>query len=297
MTPRPAPRRKRSNAASWVIAVIVLAVLAAAAVLLVRRAQQPAPAAGSVPAMPADAAGPASAATAPAIEHPIDQAAAAPAAASTAALPALADSDAAVVEGLTALAGGQDIGAWLVRQSLIPRIVATVDALPRADVGRFILPVKPATGSLQLAAGEAGQTIAPANAERYAPYMRALAAVDPQALVDWYVRYYPLFQQAYVELGYPRGYFNDRLVAVIDHLLAAPEPATPPAVVPYKAGYAYADPALQALSVGQKTLVRIGPANEAAVKAKLRAIRDRLAGHGPTRAMAKPAAAGSATAP
>ena len=37
-----------------------------------------------------------------------------------------------------------------------------------------------------------------------------------------YKQYYPLFQQAYVDLGYPEGYFNDRLVEVIDHLLATP---------------------------------------------------------------------------
>lgn len=37
-----------------------------------------------------------------------------------------------------------------------------------------------------------------------------------------YVQLYPLFQQANVELGYPKSHFNDRVVTVIDHLLAAP---------------------------------------------------------------------------
>ena len=63
---------------------------------------------------------------------------------------------------------------------------------------------------------------------------------------------------------------------MIDHLLAAPAPAQPLPVVPYKQGYVYADPSLQALSVGQKSMIRIGPANEAAVKAKLREIRGLL---------------------
>lgn len=30
--------------------------------------------------------------------------------------------------------------------------------------------------------------------------------------MQFYVRLYPLFQKAYVELGYPNGYFNDRLI-------------------------------------------------------------------------------------
>jgi len=36
--------------------------------------------------------------------------------------------------------------------------------------------------------------------------------VDAKKLVSVYVHLYPLFQQAYVGLGYPDGYFNDRLV-------------------------------------------------------------------------------------
>ena len=58
--------------------------------------------------------------------------------------------------------------------------------------------------------------------------------------------------------------------------------------MPYKQGYAFADPSLQALSVGQKAMLRIGPANEAAVKAKLRAIRARLVGSGLGKAPASP---------
>lgn len=280
---------KRSSGGGWVAAIVVLVLVAIAAYFLVQRARQsgaakPAPAAASTAA-------PAPASTAPAIAHPISQAATTPAPASTAPLPALGDSDASVLQGLSALAPGADVGAWLVHQSIIPRIVATVDALPRQDLGHFILPVHPAKGSLQLQKANDQQVIGAANADRYAPYLKAMQAVDTQTLVDWYAHNYPLFQQAYRELGYPHGYFNDRLVAVIDHLLAAPEPAGPLAVVPYKEGYAYADASLQSLSVGQKTMIRLGPANEAAVKAKLRDLRSRLVG---AKLHQAPAAAASA---
>lgn len=282
--------KRSSSGGRWVVAVIALVVVAGAAYFLVQRARQAdtKPAVSGAPAQSA----PASASTAPSIAHPIAQADTGPAPASTAPLPSLADSDANVADSLIALAGGSDMGAWLVRQSVIPRIVATVDALPRSDMGRFILPVKPAKGSLQMDQANGQSTIGAANAARYAPYMQALAAADSQALVDWYVHYYPLFQQAYVELGYPKAYFNDRLIAVIDHLLAAPEPTQPLVVMPYKQGYAFADPALQGLSVGQKAMVRIGSANEAAVKAKLRDLRARLVGSG---LHAAPAAATSTT--
>lgn len=281
--------KRSSSVGGWLAAVIALVVVAVAAYFLVQRARQ-ADNKPSATAAPAESS-PVPASTTPAIAHPIARADTGPASASTVPLPALADSDANVADSLIALASGGDIGAWLVRQSIIPRIVATVDALPHADMGRFILPVKPAKGSLAVEQADGQSMIGAANAARYAPYMQALASVDAQALVDWYVHYYPLFQQAYEELGYPKAYFNDRLIAVIDHLLAAPEPTQPLIVVPYKQAYAFADPALQGLSVGQKAMLRIGPANEAAVKAKLRDLRARIVG---SSLHAAPAAATSA---
>lgn len=275
---------KRSSGSGWVIAAIVLVAVAVVGYFLVQRARQTAvPAA--VPA--ASSTAPGTAESAPAIAHPIDQAQSSPAPASTAPLPALANSDVDVADGLVAL-GGTDLGELLVRESIIPRFVATIDALPRDGLSHFILPLHGAKGVLQMQDEQGQQRISDANAERYAPYMRALAKVDSQALVDWYVRHYPLFQQAYAELGYPKGYFNDRLIAVIDHLLAAPQPTQPLLVVPHKQGFAYADPALESLSVGQKSMIRIGSANEAAVKAKLRELRGLL-----VHAVPAPASAGS----
>jgi hypothetical protein len=91
-----------------------------------------------------------------------------------------------------------------------------------------------------------------------------------------YVHFYPLFQAAYRDLGYPNGYFNDRLVETIDDLLAAPEVLAPVALVTPHAMYQYADPALEERSAGQKIMIRIGAANEARIKARLRAVRSAL---------------------
>jgi len=93
-----------------------------------------------------------------------------------------------------------------------------------------------------------------------------------------YRHFYPLFQQAYRELGYPKGNFNERLVEVIDDLLDAPEPATPPEVVAPGVMYHYVDADLEALPAGQKILVRIGPANEGVIKSLLRQFRQAVVG-------------------
>ncbi|MDE1898691.1 MAG: DUF3014 domain-containing protein [Xanthomonadaceae bacterium] len=253
-------------------AVIVLAVLAAGAYrahrAMVANAPLPAPAPAPV----------AAASTAPSIRSPIAQAASGPAAAASTPLPTLERSDDRVAAALEALAGGNGLRALLVPRQIIARIVATIDALPRHAIGSRILPLQTPQGAFLADQADGVTVISARNAARYAPYMRIVDSVDPKALVAWYVRYYPLFQQAYRQLGYPRGYFNDRLIAVIDDLLAAPDRAQPPALELRNGRYVYVDPALESLSVGQKLMIRVGPADAARIKAKLRAIRADLTG-------------------
>jgi hypothetical protein len=222
------------------------------------------------------AATPRPAAAASTIQHPIAQAEPAPA--STAPLPALDASDADVAAAFLALADGSPLGGLLQRDQLIRRIVATVDALPRQSVASEILPVHTPKGAFLVERAGGVVTMAPRNADRYAPYLQVLQRVDPRALVAWYVRHYPLFQQAYRDLGYPKGYFNDRLIVAIDDMLAAPAPATPVQLVQPKVFYRYADADLEARSAGQKLLMRLGPADEATVKSKLRVLRGLLTG-------------------
>jgi hypothetical protein len=92
-----------------------------------------------------------------------------------------------------------------------------------------------------------------------------------------------LFQQAYEALGYPGAYFNDRLVEVIDHLLAAPTPEWPPQLVKPEAVHLYADEGLESLSAGQKLLIRIGPEHGRTVRARLLELREALTREGPGR--------------
>lgn len=103
--------------------------------------------------------------------------------------------------------------------------------------------------------------------------MQLVESIDSEQLVSLYVRFYPLFQQAYEELGYPSAYFNDRLVEVIDHLLEAPDIQQPVRLVRPRVLYQFADPQLEALSAGQKVLIRVGPDNAARLKAKLGELR------------------------
>jgi hypothetical protein len=177
--------------------------------------------------------------------------------------------------------GKQAVGSIVISQDLARRIVATVDNLPRQKAGTKLLPVKaPASAFVTSRKGEV-VTLNPANYARYASYVKLAQAVDAKQLVALYVYFYPLFQQAYEELGYPKKYFNDRLVEAIDDFLAAPEVSGPVKLVRPKVMYEFADPELEALSAGQKVLIRMGPENAALIKTKLRDLRRELGVEGP----------------
>ena len=253
----------------WLIPLLVVLFAAGAGYYLWQRSRQPEPQALPPPAPEASA--PPS--VAPAIQHPIGEAGTD---AREASLPSLGDSDQALRDALAGVIPAASLERYFLLDGLVRRVVATVDALPRHTVPQRVLPVKPVPGPFATVGQAEGLLIAPQNAARYVPFVRLVESVDTRKLLAVYVRYYPLFQQAYVELGYPNGYFNDRLITAIDDLLAAPEaPDAVPLVQP-KVLYAYADPELEALSAGQKTMLRIGNENATQLKAKLREIRRAL---------------------
>jgi hypothetical protein len=247
-----------SNAVRGFLIFVVLALVAGAVYWFVLR-EKPAPA-------PPPVAPPAAA---PAPTPP------APHAESGPPLPPLADSDPDVMQALARLLGSGAEGL-LLRPGIIHRIVATVDNLPGSKVPQQVMPVKPPGGAFVTVDDGSRKSISPANSARYARYVSLVSQLDIAQLVATYRHYYPLFQQAYRELGYPKGEFNDRLVEAIDDLLEAPQPEPPVALVSPRAMFDYANPDLQDASAGQKILMRLGPENEARVKVKLRELRRAL---------------------
>lgn len=198
-------------------------------------------------------------------------------------LPPLDESDEAARARLAELLGEPSLVELLNLQTFVRRVVATVDNLPRKKLAPRLMPVKPASGQLLTATKDDTLVLGEKNYARYSPYVRLLDAVDTQKLVTFYTQFYPLFQKAYEDLGYPGAYFNDRLVEVIDDLLAAPHVEGPIRLVRPKIYYRFADPELEALSAGQKILIRIGPENAGKAKARLREIRSALVARAPDR--------------
>lgn len=265
----PAPRR---NPLVW---LVLLTVLAAGAVFFYLWRQN-APQAPALAPPPAQAPAPEAA---PAIRHPIEDAQSASAPnAETKPLPALMVSDTTMQNTLADLFGPASLGKVFYEDAIIHRFVTTVDNLPRKTVPQRNLPVKPIAGPLVTSTKDDNVSISAENASRYAPYVQMAAAIDAKNLVSAYVHFYPLIQQDYRDLGYPKGYFNDRLIEAIDDLLATPELKDPLQLVQPKVLYQYSDPELEARSAGQKIMIRMGAENATKIKAKLQEIRRELTG-------------------
>lgn len=269
-----------SGTRRMVLSIIVLAIAGAAAWWWWQGQQQNIEAPAPGPATPAPAAPApepvAQAASEPAIQYPLptpqDQ------------VPLAVDN---IAPALTDLLGRKAVDAFLQLGDFPRRVVATVDNLGRGYAPASLWPINPTAGRFTVLEQGGGTVIAPGNGARYTALVALAESIDPVKTVDLYVQMYPLLQRAYEDLGYPKAYFNDRLIQIIDLLLASPVPggAVPvqltevkgpePSVRPW-VRYEFADPALQSLAAGQKIMVRVGPANERRLKARLTALRQEL---------------------
>jgi hypothetical protein len=207
----------------------------------------------------------------PEIRHPLQ-----PESTGSKPLPALAESDATVNDAFAQFIDKDSLKRYFNLDSLIRRVIVTVDNLPRKKIPQMYTLAKPVEGKFQVAGADYAMSIKPENYRRYTLYVKMLESIDTKKLVAAYVHFYPLLQEEYKNIASPKQYFNDRVVEVIDHMLAAPEIQGPIRLVQPKVFYQFAEPALEDLSAGQKIMIRIGPDNAMHVKAKLQEIRKEI---------------------
>ena len=205
-------------------------------------------------------------------------------------LPMLMDSDPLALESLGGLIGESAVIQYLVSDNVISRIVATAVTMGSRQIPGVVQVVQGPESGFVATMNDQPETIIrneegdpvlqfvinPANYRRYTPYVELLEAVDTMQLVENYRSYYSLFQEAYRQMGYADGEFNDRVTAIIDELLATPEVTGPVSLVKPEAFFLFADPDLESRTAGQKILLRMGNANAARVKAKLVEVREAL---------------------
>ena len=199
----------------------------------------------------------------------------------------LTESDPVVLESLDGLVGESAVQQYVIGDNVIARVVATIDMLGSRQVPGVVQAVSGPESSFEVVENDNPETIItneegdpipqftidPANYARYTPYVELLEAADTADLIATYRSMYPLFQEAYRQMGYADAEFDSRLIQIIDDLLATPEITGPLNLVKPEAFFLFTDPDLESRSAGQKILLRMGSENAARVKAKLEEIK------------------------
>jgi hypothetical protein len=191
-------------------------------------------------------------------------------------LPPLDLSDPLVRELLSGLSSRPELAAWLATDGLIRNVVASVDAVANGTTPstqlRRLAPGRPFSVE---ARGE-DFVIDARSYERYDGIADTVASLDADGLARAYSTLRPRLQEAYRELGYPDGNFDDAVQRAIARLLNTPMPEREVSVQPAPVLYQFTDQRLERLTPAQKQLLRMGPRNVRLIQAKLRDIAHAL---------------------
>ena len=192
-------------------------------------------------------------------------------------LPRLNDSDGFVVERLRGLSNGATLLDFLIDAQLVRKVVVLVENVSRGQYPQTALPYKPIEEEMQTTSVDGKLfTMSESSYTRFDAAVSAFVALDTQQAVGLFRLLEPLLQQAYAEIGFRDAQFEQSLVKAIDAVLMAPEVEGPFELVKPSVMYLYADSRLEELANINKQLIRIGPANSARLKAKLREFKQAL---------------------
>ncbi|MEM7349884.1 MAG: DUF3014 domain-containing protein [Acidobacteriota bacterium] len=191
-------------------------------------------------------------------------------------LPLLDESDTLIRSLAETLSQHPRLAAWLAPDDLVRRVVASVvnvanDESPNPHLG--FLEVE---GGFKVEEDHGDLYLDPSSYRRYDQLIEVFTSLDSAASLRLYHRFEPLFDEAYQELGYPAGDFDNALIKAVDRVLATPIPEGKVGVKRRVTNYRFSDPQLEALGPIEKQLLRMGPANARKIKQKLRLVRSAL---------------------
>lgn len=196
-------------------------------------------------------------------------------------LPALEESDDHVRGRAAGLSPAPSFAEWLKQEYLIQRLAAAMSMIADGKVPRDTFSAFAPKGKFRTVKKDGRTVVDPAGFARYDAFAAMVAGVDAVAAAAVFEELLPLLDIAQRELG-ERSTADARATfrAAAEELLAAPALEGDAALVEGKKGlgWAYAEPGLEGRSAAQKQLMRMGPKNQAAVQAKLRALLLALGG-------------------
>ncbi|MBZ0113061.1 MAG: DUF3014 domain-containing protein [Thermoanaerobaculia bacterium] len=180
-------------------------------------------------------------------------------------IPGLDASDEVVRQLVARLSANPGLAEWLATDRLVRRFVVSV-----VNVSEGVHPRKHLSGSVDgvFVVDQVGGAHYPdpATYDRYRPMVAVFTSIDPRGAAELYSRLRPLFNEAYRDLGYPRGNFDDAMRKALRTIASTPIPDSAPALVRGVGTWRFADPALESLSPVQKQLLRLGPTQQVKVQ-------------------------------
>ena len=185
------------------------------------------------------------------------------------ALPQLDASDATVASEIAAKMDDPIWVNWLADEEMIRKTVAVIDNAARGEFARKVLALPVPNKSLQSSKRAAPQQLDQQNYARYDSYVDMVTSLDNDAVRQLYIRFQPLMQQAYTELGYPDQQFGDALASAFEVTLATPDIDGPLRLQKVDGRIVFVDEEIENLPDLQKLLIRIGPVNRARLKQKI----------------------------
>ena len=184
-------------------------------------------------------------------------------------LPPLGASDSFLRELVSALSRHPALARWLATDDLVRG--ATLAVVQIGDGRTPAVPLKALQPDRRVAiAGTEQGAVDPASFRRWEPAVSALTSIDPAEAAQVYVNVKPLLDDAYAELGYPGGNFDDAVTRAIRMLADTPAVPDAPLLLRRPAYFEYEDATLRSLRPVQKQFVLIGPDNRRQVLAWLR---------------------------
>ncbi len=185
------------------------------------------------------------------------------------ALPSLDESDSLVRDLVAALTSHPAFAAWLIPDQLVRAFVFVVENVADGNnPAARLTPLRP-TQRFRVRGEAPPLGVDPASYARYNTHAEIVASINPVGAAELYRRLYPLITEAYAELGYPDGGFDDTLLRALRNLLETPVLERDVTLVPRATFFEFVDDEFEDLHPVQKQFLGMGPRNVRAVQASL----------------------------
>jgi hypothetical protein len=163
-----------------------------------------------------------------------------------------------------------------IKTDIINNVVVFIDNFARGHLASNFSPLTTPVESFTVIKQHGNLIIDDSSYHRYDSYANAIDAFDVHTFIDNYVYLTPLIDQAYQEVGYPKGTFTDTFEKAINIVLDTPILNYDIELTSPSAMYEFKDENLESLPNTQKLMLRMGPDNLQKIQNKLSDVLNEL---------------------